>query len=1283
MLAIKIYQFFRRFRWLLFSLVLSLISFFGFFASKIHLEEDINKFIPRDKKLSEVNFVLENLKIKDKLVLNFYLQDSSANNLDLLKECAESLSDSLIAADTSKYVRELTCKVSEDLMLQVYETFYQHLPLFLEEKDYQKLADFSHPDSIPQILENDYKTLLSPSSFALGKFIVKDPLNFTPLALKKMQDLQFDENFEVDEGFITTKDKKNVLVFINSDVPSNQTKKLQEFFTVLDKVIANHQEQFKGKVNIEYYGAAAVSMGNATQIKQDSIFTSIFAIVLIAVLMIWFFRNVFSVVVMLLPVVFGALFSLCIFYFLKGEISAIALGSGSIVLGIAINYSLHFFTHFKHEQDIGKVLKDLTVPMLIGCTTTVGAFLSLQLAKSQALHDFGLFAGLSLIGAVLFSILVLPHLLRKNKNSNSSSAHQGLNWLEKIATYPYEKNKWLVGTAFVLTLVFGYFAGKVDFESDMFKINYQNEKLTKAQENLDRLNQFSLRSVYLVAKGENLNAALKNSEVAREKLVQLKQEGVVNKFSSPSTLLISDSLQEVRIARWNKFWTSAKKDSLKQNLLKHSIALGFKPDAFASFYALMDQDFKVVPLSELDSLKNLVVGDWITEKPNLSTVVTLLKVQPETKNKVYESFSALPDVVVFDKQQMSSLFVEIIKSDFTSILTITALLVFGFMLLAHGRIELAIINFMPMFVSWLWILGLMALLGIKFNIINIIISTFIFGLGDDYSIFIMDGLGEQYRYGRKKIDSFKVSILLSALTAVIGMGVLIFAQHPALESIALISIIGMGTVLLISFIVQPILYNFLILNRVKKGLLPYQLFHLALTAFGFLFFLAGSIFMNIAAFILFYLTPLPLEKRKIAFHYLLMYFCRLEIYLFLNVKKNIINPHNEQFKTPAIVVANHQSHIDLALTLMLHPKLVVFTNDWVWNSPFYGWIVKKADFYPASRGFDSSVETMRALVKKGYSILIFPEGTRSASGDILRFHKGAMFLSEQLQVDVLPLLIHGAGEIIGKGDFVFKESPLSLKFLPRIKHDDPQFGEGFSQRTKALCSHMRTEYAELKKQMETVHYFRPRLLKNYLYKGPILEWYCKIKVKLEGNYELFESYLPKSGKIVDVGCGYGFLPYMLSFSGPNRQILGIDYDEEKINIADHCVSKTANMRFECADVTQFNYENADAFIISDVLHYLTPDQQSSLIQKCAEKLNKNGVLIIRDGDAEKKQRHWGTRYTEFFSTNSGFNQTKETGLHFTSSSQIKKVLDSMNFITYDIIDNTKLTSNIIFVIRAK
>ena len=112
-----------------------------------------------------------------------------------------------------------------------------------------------------------------------------------------------------------------------------------------------------------------------------------------------------------------------------------------------------------------------------------------------------------------------------------------------------------------------------------------------------------------------------------------------------------------------------------------------------------------------------------------------------------------------------------------------------------------------MAVSWIWILGLMSILGIKFNIVNIILATFIFGQGDDYTIFMTEGCVSEYEQGKPVLASYKRSIILSALIMFIGIGSLIFARHPALHSLAEVTIIGMFCVVLMAYLIPPLLYK--------------------------------------------------------------------------------------------------------------------------------------------------------------------------------------------------------------------------------------------------------------------------------------------------------------------------------------------------------------------------------------------------------------------------------------------------------------------------------------------
>src|SRR5207248_8555029 len=228
---------------------------------------------------------------------------------------------------------------------------------------------------------------------------------------------------------------------------------------------------------------------------------------------------------------------------------------------------------------------------------------------------------------------------------------------------------------------------------------------------------------------------------------------------------------------------------------------------------------------------------------------------------IYDAFKDNPKVTVVDKQYIANKLVQIINSDFTRIAVMSSSLVLIVLWLTYGRIELTLVSFIPMFISWVWILGLMGIFRIEFNIINIIISALVFGLGDDYSLYIMDGLLQEYKTGKKVLSSYKTSIFLSAITTITGLGVLVFAKHPALKSIAFISIIGICCVVVMSQILIPFLFNILIRNRTTKKQFPWTFTGFLKSIFAFSYFVTGCIILTILGY-LFKLNPFSKEKGK-------------------------------------------------------------------------------------------------------------------------------------------------------------------------------------------------------------------------------------------------------------------------------------------------------------------------------------------------------------------------------------------------------------------------------------
>ena len=255
------YKLLKKNRLLFFVVLAAALSFVGFYASKIHFEEDITKMMPNDAKTERLNSILKNSKFLDRLVVTVSLADSLREPEPVtLMETSDSIIYKLKSVDTS-LIKDITYKVNDDVMFNLYNTFLENLPIFLEEYDYKTLDHLITEEKLDTTLEKNYKTLLSPASVILKKNILRDLIGMSSHALKRLQSLQLDDNFELENGYIFTKDKKHLLFFITPKPKSSNTEKIKELLSDLDTIIDSQIHNSNNKVYIEYFGSALVASG--------------------------------------------------------------------------------------------------------------------------------------------------------------------------------------------------------------------------------------------------------------------------------------------------------------------------------------------------------------------------------------------------------------------------------------------------------------------------------------------------------------------------------------------------------------------------------------------------------------------------------------------------------------------------------------------------------------------------------------------------------------------------------------------------------------------------------------------------------------------------------------------------------------------------------------------------------------------------------------------------------------------------------------------------------------
>ncbi len=119
-----------------------------------------------------------------------------------------------------------------------------------------------------------------------------------------------------------------------------------------------------------------------------------------------------------------------------------------------------------------------------------------------------------------------------------------------------------------------------------------------------------------------------------------------------------------------------------------------------------------------------------------------------------------------------------------------------------------------------------------------------------------------------------------------------------------------------------------------------------------------------------------------------------------------------------VIVSNHQSILDVLLLCNLR-----YTYKWVSKIenvkvPVLGWYLKMADYITVDRGNEESkvemLEKSLNCLKRGTSIMIFPEGTRSFNNEIGLYKRGAFHLAIEAGVPLLPVVLDGSGDVLPK-----------------------------------------------------------------------------------------------------------------------------------------------------------------------------------------------------------------------------------------------------------------------------
>lgn len=197
-----------------------------------------------------------------------------------------------------------------------------------------------------------------------------------------------------------------------------------------------------------------------------------------------------------------------------------------------------------------------------------------------------------------------------------------------------------------------------------------------------------------------------------------------------------------------------------------------------------------------------------------------------------------------------------------------------------------------------------------------------------------------------------------------------------------------------------------------------------LVSIAYLAFVLLTAFIFFVVAVLIWLLTLPFDRRLVLLHYYSCFWASVYLWTLPGVRTTVEAREKIRRGQTYVIVSNHQSAVDILVAFRLFVPFKWVSKAENFRIPFIGWNMWLNRYIKLERGSRSGIrrmlETCERTLRRGSSIYIFPEGTRSETDEVGRFRSGAFVLAQKLNLPVLPIAIHGTKDVLPKHSLVLR-----------------------------------------------------------------------------------------------------------------------------------------------------------------------------------------------------------------------------------------------------------------------
>jgi predicted exporter/SAM-dependent methyltransferase len=766
---------------------------------RLRVDSDITSAVPSGNLAFEsARQVLARHSSLDKVVVNLSFVDghSDPNALiaagDMLEK--EMQRSGLFASvGTAEAAHGLTA---------IYTRIPAQLPtLFTADELVREVAPRLTPTAIMTRLEALAVDVSDLTGIGTAGRAAEDPLGLADIVLARLGSLVPTQQARIEKGHILDLDGKNLLVTASPRSGTRDTQTCRAIDRLLTglatELAANLGPQ--GAMRLTPVGGYRATLDNETLISGDANLAILASTLGIALLLLSCFPRPWLGVFALLPALAGGCIALFVYTLIEPDISALALGFGGALISITVDQGAVYLL-FVDRQTRTAGHRAAHEVFSIGSLSTIiniGSFLALRLTGFRVLGQIGLFAALGILFSYLFVHLVFPHIF-PSVPAAKRSAWVPVDGLLRRVT---------VGRGFrALTVAAVLFAAGLLLARPTFVVDLATLNTVRAETAQDEARMKAIwgdifHRLYVLIDARDESELRRKSDAWMALLERAKATKVIARGFSPSMLNPGPSEASARQAAWKAFWTPDRVDSVRAALETGARKVGFAPDAFAPFVARMAESAAAIP-ALLEGERALY---GIEPGRDGKGLVWLGSVEPGPGYQAASFASAAHQagLYVFDGASFSQTLADFLARSFGTMFVVVVCYVAGAVLLFFLDLRVALIALAPLTFSFVMTLATLRLMGRPIDIVGLILSVLIFGMGVDYSFSFVRVYQRCLDEHHASHGPVRTSIFLAASATLVGMVTLVTAKHAVTQSAGVMATLAIGYCALGAYVILP------------------------------------------------------------------------------------------------------------------------------------------------------------------------------------------------------------------------------------------------------------------------------------------------------------------------------------------------------------------------------------------------------------------------------------------------------------------------------------------------